>query len=75
MSGNRIVVIKVGGSLILWKEFPRRLRSYFNDVRAEAVRPVLIVGGGRVANFVRELDSVHLIGEERSHGLALRAST
>jgi aspartokinase-like uncharacterized kinase len=65
------VVIKVGGSLLVWKEFPDRLRSYLDRARLES--PVLIVGGGRAADFVRELDSVHAIGDKRSHWLAIRA--
>jgi hypothetical protein len=33
----------------------------------------LIVGGGRAADLVRDLDRTHALGEERSHALALRA--
>jgi aspartokinase-like uncharacterized kinase len=68
---RRPVVIKVGGSLLGWKEFPARLTRYLEPLRSE--RLVLVVGGGRAADFVRALDSEHGIGEKRSHGLALRA--
>lgn len=68
---SRTVVVKVGGSLLGWDEFPARLRAHLDGSGAD--RLVLVVGGGRAADFVRELDSVHGIGEKRSHGLALRA--
>lgn len=54
-----------------WAEFPARLRAYLDGAGAGPF--VLVVGGGRAADFVRELDSVHGIGDKRSHGLALRA--
>jgi 5-(aminomethyl)-3-furanmethanol phosphate kinase len=65
------VVIKVGGSLLGWPEFPDRLRAYLDDNPRE--KPVLVVGGGGAADLVRDLDRLHAIGEKRSHGLALRA--
>jgi aspartokinase-like uncharacterized kinase len=71
VSRPRTVVIKVGGSLLGWDEFPTRLRDYLELSRSERV--VLVMGGGRVADLVRELDSAYRIGEKRSHGLALRA--
>ncbi|HEU5117966.1 MAG TPA: hypothetical protein VFT74_15185 [Isosphaeraceae bacterium] len=37
------------------------------------MRLVFVVGGGLAADFVRELDRVHRLGDEVSHGLALHA--
>ena len=71
MSTTPTVVVKVGGSLLGWEEFPARLRDYLDRLGSERI--VIVVGGGRAADFIRELDSVHAIGEKRSHGLALRA--
>lgn len=71
MGTSGCVVVKVGGSLLGWPGFPGRLAGYLDATRHE--RLVLIVGGGRAADFVRELDSAHGIGENRAHGLALRA--
>jgi 5-(aminomethyl)-3-furanmethanol phosphate kinase len=68
---SRTVVVKVGGSLLGWPEFPSRLRLYLDRSRHE--RQVLIVGGGRAADLIRELDALHNLGESRSHALALRA--
>ena len=64
------VVVKVGGSLLLWPEFPPRLEAYLETLKND--HPVLVVGGGPAADFIREVDSAHELGEERSHALAIR---
>lgn len=64
-------VVKVGGSLLDWPGLPARLSAYLNERSGE--RLVLIVGGGAAADTVRTLDRIHRLGEERAHGLALRA--
>ncbi len=68
MSGP--VVIKVGGSLLDWPLLPDRLRE---EVDGSPSQRVFIIGGGALADAIRDLDRVHAIGEERSHLLALRA--
>jgi aspartokinase-like uncharacterized kinase len=68
--GRGPLIVKVGGSLLDWREFPRELEGFLEPLRAERV--VLIVGGGAMVDVLRELDSVHGIGEKRSHALALR---
>ena len=65
------VVIKIGGSLLLSPQFPRRMRTYLDQTRDE--RQLFIVGGGPATDFIRALDSSHLIGDNQSHHLALRA--
>jgi aspartokinase-like uncharacterized kinase len=65
-----LVVIKVGGSLLDWPGLPSRLADFL-DARG-GVRTVLIAGGGKLADVLRELDTVHALGERRSHSLALR---
>jgi 5-(aminomethyl)-3-furanmethanol phosphate kinase len=65
-----IVVVKVGGSLLDWHELPTRLASYLESRPADRV--VLVVGGGRFADVLRDLDAIYSIGEVRSHALALR---
>jgi aspartokinase-like uncharacterized kinase len=67
---NRPVVVKVGGSLLDWPEFPARLSAYLG---AALGRAVLVVGGGKTVEVLRALDSLHAIGENRAHALALRA--
>ena len=66
-----IVVIKVGGSLLDWPELPGRLTTYLNGHGGDRV--VLLVGGGRFVDVLRDLDARHSLGEVRSHALALRA--
>ena len=65
------VLFKVGGSLLDWPGFPQRLQALIDQHSGEGL--VLIVGGGRAADIVRDFDTVHHIGESRSHGLALHA--
>jgi len=64
-----VVVIKLGGSLLDWPEWPPRLTAFLAGY--PEVNPVLIVGGGRFADVLRDLDRVHHLGEDRSHSLAL----
>jgi 5-(aminomethyl)-3-furanmethanol phosphate kinase len=64
------VVVKVGGSLLDWPALADRLTSYLDDRRGD--RLVLVVGGGRFADALRDLDRAQAIGEARSHALALR---
>jgi aspartokinase-like uncharacterized kinase len=66
-------VIKVGGSLYDLPDLAGRLRDFLKSV---AGRPYLLVpGGGTTVDVIRELDTCHRLGEERSHWLALRAMT
>jgi aspartokinase-like uncharacterized kinase len=65
-----IVVVKVGGSLLDWPGLVDRLAIYMKKRRSD--RLVLIVGGGRFADLLRDLDATHKIGERPSHALALR---
>lgn len=65
-----IVVIKVGGSLLDWPELPSRLEADLEARRASHL--VLVAGGGRFADVLRDLDQCHCLGEEISHSLALR---
>ena len=67
---SRLVVVKVGGSLFDWPELPGRLSAYLERLGAD--RPVLIVGGGRFADVLRDHDARQGLGEARSHALALR---
>lgn len=65
------LVVKLGGSLLDWPGFPGALSAALHSLGPTPV--VLVVGGGKVADVVRTLDSALGIGELRSHGLALRA--
>lgn len=62
-----MIVVKVGGSLLRWPGLPGRLAA---EARGAGV--LVVVGGGRFVDAVRDLDEVHGLGEERSHALAMR---
>ncbi|MEX0718249.1 MAG: hypothetical protein WD066_16770 [Planctomycetaceae bacterium] len=66
-----IVAFKIGGSLLSLPDLAARLRRLL-ALRPES-RPLLIVGGGPVADVVREWDRWHELGDELAHRLALRA--
>lgn len=63
------MVVKIGGSLLEWPEFPGQLAELLDSLGDPRV--VLVVGGGGFADLVRRLDRVHGLGESRSHALAL----
>ena len=71
MASTTTVVVKVGGSLLEWEGLPAALAGHLGGLGT--ARPLLVAGGGSAADFVRRLDSRHGFGENRAHGLALRA--
>src|SRR5262245_601874 len=68
-----ICVVKVGGSLYDLPDLRRRLERFLNTLRERAV--LLVPGGGRLVDVIRELDRRHVLGKESAHWLALRALT
>jgi aspartokinase-like uncharacterized kinase len=65
------VSVKVGGSLYDLPDLGPRLRRWLD---ANAPRETILVpGGGRLADVVRDLDHLHRLGEEVAHGMALQA--
>lgn len=67
-----MIVVKLGGSLYDHPGLGPGLRQWVENLTP----PVLLVpGGGKFADAVRELDRVHSLGEETSHWLALRSVT
>ena len=74
MTGRTLAVIKVGGSLLDWPEFPGRLVAYLEMRRNTnaAEDAVLIAGGGRAADWIRSLDQVHGLGDVAADRLAVQ---
>jgi aspartokinase-like uncharacterized kinase len=65
------VVVKVGGSLFDLPDLGPRLEAWLGALDRPEV--ILAAGGGAAADFVREMDRVHGLGEEKSHWLALES--
>jgi len=67
----RFRVVKLGGSLLDLADLTPRLRRWL------ALGPqrcnVIVVGGGRLADAIRDYDKFHALGETASHWLCLRA--
>ena len=62
-------VVKLGGSLLDWPEFPGQLRGWF--ARQSPWRNVLIAGGGDFADVIRAADQTHALGQLVSHKLCI----
>jgi 5-(aminomethyl)-3-furanmethanol phosphate kinase len=64
-------VLKLGGSLLNWPGLREALRDW--RIRFPSQHDLLIVGGGPAADWVREMDLVHQLGDDGSHQLAIQA--
>jgi len=64
-------IVKVGGSLYDWPKLGERLRAWLTQLDAKSV--LIVPGGGATAEAIRSLDSIHLLGDEASHWLAIQA--
>ena len=66
----KVAVVKVGGSLFDLPGLGGRLKTWLDDLHRHVL---LVPGGGKMADAVREMDHIHNLGEEASHWLALEA--
>src|SRR4051794_35212844 len=73
MNDPALTVLKVGGSLLDWPELPRRLQSFVEDQDKLGGRIALVVGGGAAADFIRDMDRIHRLGDDAAHRLAIRS--
>jgi aspartokinase-like uncharacterized kinase len=64
-------VIKLGGSLLAWPG----LKEAFRQWRATLppARDLLLIGGGGAADWVRDIDRVHTLGDDAAHRLAIQS--
>ena len=67
---NPPIVVKIGGSLLDWDRSPSRIRAFLDRFRDERV--VVVCGGGKLVDAIRELDRMHRLGDEVSHALAMK---
>jgi len=66
-----IRVLKLGGSLLGWSGLREALRRW-REAKPAAC-DLLVVGGGAAADWVREADRVHQLGDDVAHWLAIDA--
>ena len=66
-------VVKLGGSLLDVPDLASRLRRWLQ--RQSEMCTLLVAGGGRLADVLREADQLHRLGETASHWLCIRAMT
>jgi aspartokinase-like uncharacterized kinase len=71
MTNQALRVVKLGGSLLDMPDLRERFRHWL--ALQPPARAIVLVGGGRVADCVRDADHLHRLGEEVSHWLAIRA--
>ena len=69
MNTPGLTVIKVGGSLLDLDNLEARLSAI---LARHGPRVLLIAGGGKVVDVVRELDQRHGLGDQQAHDLAIR---
>jgi len=67
----RLVVVKLGGSLLLRPDLPGRLRQALSEMTD--ARILLVVGGGAAADVVRDWSVAHQLQEEPAHWLAINS--
>lgn len=70
MPGKIKRVVKIGGSLLDLPDLADRLGRW---LAAQPLLPtLLLVGGGRLADVVRDYDRLHHLGDEAAHWLAVK---
>ena len=67
----RLVVLKLGGSLLACAELPYRLRSVVRELAS--CRILIVVGGGAAAEAVREWSRLYALTEESADRIAVRS--
>lgn len=63
-------VVKVGGSLLDLADLPRRLESWL--ARQQPATTLIVVGGGRLVDVIRQQQQAWGYADELAHELALR---
>lgn len=69
MSGTKLRVVKVGGSLLDAEGFPERLDEWLENL--PPARCVLLAGGGGMVDELRRLDTLRPLGEAAAHWAAI----
>jgi aspartokinase-like uncharacterized kinase len=69
MTTMDIRVVKLGGSLLDDSQLPARYRRWLHTQRP--ARNVLIVGGGRLVDALRQVERTHIVDPSLAHWLAI----
>ena len=69
----RLIVLKLGGSLLTCPDLAGRLRQFWTQLLPS--RLLIVVGGGTAADVVRDWSRDHSLPEETAHWLAVRSLT
>lgn len=64
-------IIKLGGSLLAWPGVREALREW-RQRQPQAV-DLLVGGGGPAADWIRQADATHRLGDDAAHRLAIQA--
>lgn len=67
----RLIVLKLGGSLLDCPDITDRLRGLVSDLATSRI--LIVVGGGGAADVVRHWSQVYSLSEEAAHWVALRS--
>jgi 5-(aminomethyl)-3-furanmethanol phosphate kinase len=68
---QRLRVVKLGGSLLDLPDLIERLRRWLASQGVTA--NVLLIGGGRLVDVLRDYDVLHSLNDGQAHWLAIRA--
>jgi aspartokinase-like uncharacterized kinase len=71
MTGLPRRIIKLGGSLLDWPEWPERFEAWL--ARQPAAENLVLPGGGSLADAVREIDALYPLPPVAAHWLCIRA--
>jgi aspartokinase-like uncharacterized kinase len=73
MNDCRTCVTKIGGSLLSRRDLPQQLRQWLSAALATHADThyVLIVGGGKLVEAIREIDSASPLGEANAHWMCV----
>ena len=73
VNGSRIIVVKVGGSLLGLPSLGQKLRQRLSSLNTPHL--IVVVGGGPAADLVRLRDRLDELEMQKAHWLAVRAMT
>ncbi len=71
MTRTGLRIVKLGGSLLDFDELPTALRRWFGE--QTPATNLVIVGGGHLADQIRNCDRRFHLGDDAAHRLAIRA--